>query len=96
MYLLFILLHILGNNSRNSRFGRFNSRLGQPKFSVKAATGSYLQLIDLSGDSFWEMVVSWQNRENSRINGKNRDCTPFPCGDESGTSSPLRQEGKER
>jgi len=59
MYLLFILLHILGNNSRNSRFGRFNSRLGQPEFPVRAATGIYLQLIDLAGDSFWEMAVSW-------------------------------------
>jgi hypothetical protein len=59
MYLLFILLHVLGNSSRNSRFGRFNSRLGQPKFSVGAATGIYLQLIDLAGDFFVGMAVSW-------------------------------------
>jgi hypothetical protein len=28
MHLLFILLHILGNNSRSSRLSGFNSRLG--------------------------------------------------------------------
>jgi hypothetical protein len=35
MYLPFLLLHILGNNSRNSRLGEFNSRLGLPKFPIR-------------------------------------------------------------
>jgi hypothetical protein len=59
MYLSFILLHILGNNSRNSRLSGFNSRLGQPKFLVGVATGICPQSVDLAGDFSGKTAVSW-------------------------------------
>jgi hypothetical protein len=52
MYLLFGLLHMLGNNSRHSRFGVFNSRLGLQKFPVGVATGIGLQPIDWASRFF--------------------------------------------
>jgi hypothetical protein len=52
MYLLFGLLHMLGNNSRHSRFGVFNSRLGLQKFPVRVATGIGLQPIDWASRFF--------------------------------------------
>jgi hypothetical protein len=60
MYLFLILLwgaaemqacggpNILSDNSRNSRFGGFNSRLGQRKFPISAATGIGWQIVDLA------------------------------------------------
>ena len=40
-------LNILGANSHNSRFGGFNSRLGQRKFPVWSATGIGWRRLDL-------------------------------------------------
>jgi hypothetical protein len=57
MYLLFILLHILGNNSRNSRLGGFNSRLGRPKFLVRVAMGIRPQCGDLACHFFQKTPV---------------------------------------
>jgi hypothetical protein len=60
MYLFLILLwcaavteacsgpNIVGDNSRNSRFGEFNSRLGQRKFPIRSATGIGSQDNDLA------------------------------------------------
>ena len=52
-----------GANSRNSRLGRFNSRLGLQKFPFGSATGIHPQPIDyaysfsrLNGDS----VAKWR------------------------------------
>jgi len=39
--------NIVGSNSRNSRFGEFNSRLGRREFPVRAATGIRSQRFDL-------------------------------------------------
>jgi hypothetical protein len=39
--------NIVGDNSRSSRFGRFNSRLGRREFPVRAATGICRQGVDL-------------------------------------------------
>jgi hypothetical protein len=39
---------VVGDNSRNSRFGEFNSRLGQRKFPIGSATGIGSQDNDLA------------------------------------------------
>jgi len=57
-------LNILGANSHNSRFGGFNSRLGQRKFPVRAATGIGLQDLDLARRFYGRTALRWANRRN--------------------------------
>jgi hypothetical protein len=57
MYLFFILLNIVGINSRNSRLGEFNSRLGRQKFPVRGATGIRWQPFDSACYFFKQTAV---------------------------------------
>jgi hypothetical protein len=45
-----------GRDIDNSRFGEFNSRLGQKKFPVQLLTGIWLQIIDIMG-KFWNKAM---------------------------------------
>jgi hypothetical protein len=56
-------LRIIGGNSRNSRLGEFNSRLGRGEFPVRPATGIHRQPTDFAypfsrpnGSSFEEIA----------------------------------------
>jgi len=50
-------LNIVGDNSRNSRFGEINSRLGRCEFPFRVATGICRQRLDLARRFHGEMAV---------------------------------------
>jgi hypothetical protein len=51
--------NIVSSNSRNSRFGEFNSRLGCREFPVRAATGIRSQRFDLPYGFRGQTTVLW-------------------------------------
>jgi hypothetical protein len=53
-------LNIVGDNSRNSRFGEINSRLGRCEFPFRVATGIYRQRLELARRFRGEMAVPWR------------------------------------
>ena len=61
----------IAGNSRNSRFGGFNSRLGGQKFPIRHATGIDPQAFDLACLSHDRRPAAAEKSTNSRHNGKN-------------------------
>jgi len=68
--------NILFCNSRHSRFGEINSRLGSLKFPIKGATGILRKYLVCRIIFAAERRAQGQNRRNSRLNGKNREPHP--------------------
>src|SRR6516165_5494419 len=86
MYLLIVFLLCLANRfSRNSRLGRFNSRLARNKFPFSSSTGIRCKDLNLLAVLTVDRQWSGENRKNSRLNGKNREgwCGLFALGNTS-------------
>jgi hypothetical protein len=75
-----VLHAVLAAGSRNSRFGRFNSRLGANKFPFM------LRRELPSNPLIWHANlgpwsgVNRENRKNSRLHGNNREFAPAMAG----------------
>src|SRR6266567_8606599 len=89
MCLLRVLLWFSAIIPDNSRFGRFNSRLGRAnsRFGpLREFTGKCLSRLAFFAA---KRQFSGQDRENSRLNGNNRDLVRRTC-EHRQTSIPLR------
>src|SRR5215831_15392218 len=65
-------------NSRNSRFGGFNSRLGSKKFPFNLLRELARKALICPAVSSAKTAHAGQHRKNSRFNGKSREAPTLP------------------